>query len=158
MGSGLAALGAGLGLMAASAASAACAPGEIDLRNANGQIAAFSIEIADTPASRAHGLMNRPQMPADAGMLFIYPRPQHAWFWMKDTLIPLDMIFADKAGVVSVVHSRARPHDETPIDGGEGVRYVLEINGGLAASLGIVPGVEMRAAAMTQGPLAWPCP
>ncbi len=165
MGSGFAALGAGIGLLAAvvgaavgaGAASAACGPGELDLRNAGGQIAAFSVEIADTEASRAHGLMFRTAMPAASGMLFIFPAPEHAWFWMKDTLIPLDMIFADKAGVVHVVHANAQPGDLTPVDGGENVAYVLEINGGLAARLGIVPGAEMRSAEMAQGALAWPC-
>jgi uncharacterized membrane protein (UPF0127 family) len=63
---------------------------------------------------------------------------------MKNTLIPLDMIFADERGVVTSVHANAVPHDLTTIDGGEGVRFVLEINGGLAKRLGIVPGSEMR--------------
>ena len=100
----------------------------------------FSIEVADTEASRAQGLMNRAKMSASAGMLFIYPQPQRAQFWMANTLIPLDMIFAGPDGVILHVHENAVPLDQTLIDGGEGVQFVLEINGGLARRMGIAKG------------------
>ena len=58
-----------------------------------------------------------------AGMIFVYDAPTHPQFWMRNTLIPLDMIFADAKGRVTRVHSNAIPHDETPIDGGQGVRF-----------------------------------
>jgi len=75
---------------------------------------------------------------------------------MQNTLIPLDMIFADEAGVVQRVHSRAIPGDTTPIPGGDGILVVLEINGGLAETFGIGPGTELRHPAL--GPdAAWPC-
>jgi uncharacterized membrane protein (UPF0127 family) len=90
-------------------------------------------------------------------MLFVYPAPQRASFWMKNTLIPLDMIFADATGRVTRVHSNAVPGDETPIDGGEGVSFVLEINGGLARRLGIAPGAELRHPAVDPDTAAWPC-
>ncbi len=76
-------------------------------------------------------------MAKSAGMLFLYEQPQRAVFWMKNTLIPLDMIFADATGVVRHVHANAIPHDETGIDGGADILAILEINGGLAARLGI---------------------
>ncbi len=88
-------------------------------------------------------------------MLFVYEAPKRAQFWMKNTLIPLDMIFADSTGRVTRVHSDAVPQDETVIDGGEGVQYVLEINGGLAARLGIAPGALMRHPAIAGA--AWAC-
>ncbi|WP_112310057.1 DUF192 domain-containing protein [Pseudogemmobacter bohemicus] len=116
----------------------------------------FVVEIADTAASRARGLMYRETLAPDAGMLFVYDSPRRAEFWMKNTLIPLDIIFADAQGRVTVVHENAVPGDETPIPGGDGVLYVLEINGGLARKAGITPGSEMRHPLITAA--AWPCP
>jgi uncharacterized membrane protein (UPF0127 family) len=136
-------------------AEAACAIGRIDLRWPGGA-ESFAVEVADDGAERAQGLMFRESLDPAAGMLFVYESPRRASFWMKNTLIPLDMIFADASGTVTRVHSNAIPGDETPIDGGEGVALVLEINGGLAQKLGIVPGAELRHPAI--GPAAaWPC-
>jgi uncharacterized protein len=119
--------------------------------------ARFTIEIADTAAERALGLMNRPSMRKSAGMLFIYETPQPVAFWMKNTLIPLDMIFMDAHGTVVTVAANARPHDETPIPGGSAIQYVLEINGGLAHALGITPGVSMAHPSIAKGTAALPC-
>jgi uncharacterized membrane protein (UPF0127 family) len=135
-------------------AETACTPDRVELRWQGGA-AAFSVEVADDAAERAQGLMFRETMAPGAGMLFVYEAPKRAQFWMKNTLIPLDMIFADAAGRVTRVHPQAVPGDETPIDGGEGVQFVLEINGGLAATLGIAPGAEMRHPAIAGG--VWPC-
>ena len=143
-------------LSAAAPAGAACAPDAVELRWTGGQ-ARFTVEIADTAAEREHGLMDRDHVAASAGMLFVYSAPEHAYFWMKNTLIPLDIIFADQTGRVTVVHSDAIPGDLTPLDGGEGVQYVLEINGGLAARMGIAPGAELRAAALDAAKAAWSC-
>ena len=104
----------------------------------------FAVEIADTPESRAQGLMYREAMAPDAGMLFVYEKPTHPSFWMENTLIPLDMIFVDATGVVTRVHDSAQPLDRTPIDGGPGVQYVLEINGGVSKQLGIKPGDKVE--------------
>lgn len=138
------------------AAWAACAPGSVELRWTGGQ-ARFSVEVADTAATRAKGLMFRDHMAASAGMLFVYPAPQHAYFWMKNTLIPLDMVFADASGQVTVVQPDAVPGDLTPIDGGENVTYVLEINSGLAKRMGIVPGAELRAPEVDPAKARWSC-
>lgn len=138
-----------------AAADAACAEDQVDLRGDWGS-ARFSVEVADDGVERARGLMFRESLPQSGGMLFIYPEPQHASFWMKNTLIPLDMIFADARGVVTRVHSEAIPGDLTPIDGGPGVVAVLEINGGLAEALRIGPGTQMRHAALGED-AAWPC-
>ncbi len=136
---------------------ATCAPDTVDLRWPGGGQTRFSVEIADTDSKRALGLMFRETLPSSAGMLFIFDAPEHAQFWMKNTLIPLDMVFADRQGRVTVVHSNAVPGDLTPIDGGEGVLYVLEIQGGLAARLGIVPGADLRAERMDQSLAQWTC-
>ncbi|APZ54663.1 DUF192 domain-containing protein [Salipiger abyssi] len=117
--------------------------------------ARFRVDLADDAEERAQGLMFVEEMPASAGMLFVYPSERAATFWMKNTLIPLDMIFADAQGRVVTVHSRAVPHDTTPIPSGEPVQFVLEINGGLAERLGIVPGSEMQHPAIADP--VWPC-
>lgn len=142
-------------LVVASSANAACRDDRVDLRGDWGQ-AGFTVEVADEPQERSQGLMNRPSMARGAGMLFVYEAPQRATFWMRNTLIPLDMIFADARGVVTHVHENAIPLDETTIDGGRGVQFVLEINGGLAGPLGIAPGTELRHPSIGRD-AAWSC-
>lgn len=137
------------------AALAQCAPAQVDLRGGWGQ-ARFMVELADTPAERSRGLMHRGSLPRGAGMLFVYDRPQSVSFWMRNTLIPLDIIFLDATGTVARVHENAVPLDETSIPGGGGIQFVLEINGGLAAQFGIGPGTELRHAAIGAD-AAWPC-
>ena len=117
----------------------------------------FAIELADTADERSRGLMHRQTLPRGAGMLFVYDEPQRAVFWMKNTLIPLDMIFVDRTGRVSHVHGNAIPGDLSPIDGGAKVFAVLEINGGLAERYGIGVGSQMRHRVFSEGPAVWPC-
>lgn len=155
MGRRVAQIAAALGLIAAPAFGA-CQSGQVELRWPGGQ-ARFSVEIADDASERAVGLMRRAKMPLSAGMLFVYDRPEQVYFWMKDTLLPLDMVFVGATGLVTAVHSDAVPLDETPIDGGADVQFVLEINGGLAARLGITPGAEMRSEAIDPGQAVWSC-
>jgi hypothetical protein len=118
----------------------------------------YEVELALDHHSQMRGLMFRESLPERGGMLFVFgvERPQS--FWMKNTLIPLDMIFADDRGVVQRVHSNAVPGDLTAIPGGPNIQYVLEINGGLAQSLGIAPGAEMQHPAIDQEKSTWPCP
>lgn len=129
--------------LVAGAAQADCRDDRVVISGDWGQ-AAFTVTIADDAGERAQGLMNVPSMPMMTGMLFVYPAPQRASFWMRNTLIPLDMLFADESGTIVTVHPDAVPMDETPIPGGDDIRYVLEINGGLAARLGIAPGDAMQ--------------
>ena len=133
-----------------------CREDTVRLRGDFGE-ARFRVEIADDAQERAQGLMFRQQMSKGAGMLFIYPFPRQASFWMKNTLIPLDMIFLDRTGTVTRVHSNAVPLDEHAIDGGPDVLAVLEINGGLAKAMGIAPGAQMQHPGLPQGPAVWPC-
>jgi uncharacterized membrane protein (UPF0127 family) len=144
------------GLVPAAQAAAECSPDRVDLKGAGGS-ARFTVEIADRPDLQAKGLMFREKMSQSAGMLFVFPRPKHASFWMKNTLIPLDMIFLDQTGRVTRVHPDAVPQDETAIDGGEGVALVLEINGGLAERMGIAEGSLLRSPLVDQKVAAWPC-
>lgn len=140
----------------AASSAYACEPGRADLRGTFGS-ASFTVELADEPAERSQGLMHRESMAASAGMLFIYERPQRATFWMRNTLIPLDMIFLSDEGVITRIHENAIPLDETTIDGGPDVLAVLEINAGLAGALGLKVGDELRHEAMPQELAAWMC-
>ena len=137
-------------------AQAACAPGRLDLRWEGGK-ESFAVEVADDGEERAQGLMFRTELAPASGMLFVYEMPRRVSFWMKNTLIPLDMVFADASGTVTRVHSGAVPGDLTPIDGGEGVQFVLEINAGLASKLGIGPGTLLRHPAIPSETAAWSC-
>ncbi|NKX46501.1 DUF192 domain-containing protein [Roseicyclus persicicus] len=138
------------------AARAACSEDRVEIRGDFGTVR-FRVAIADTPQERAQGLMRVPEMPRMSGMLFVYERPQSVSFWMENTLIPLDMIFADETGTVRRIHAEAVPLDRTPIPGGDDIQYVLEINGGLAAQLGLSEGDQMRHPAIDQADAAWPC-
>ncbi|MGO4915054.1 DUF192 domain-containing protein [Pseudogemmobacter sp. W21_MBD1_M6] len=141
---------------ATSVGASDCALSRVDIRGAGGLVR-FNVEIADDAGERALGLMNRATMPKSSGMLFVYDRPQAVAFWMKNTLIPLDMIFAGPDGRVRRVHSNAVPHDLTPIDGGDGIFAVLEINGGLSGALGITEGAVIRHPAFAQDKAIWSC-
>lgn len=118
---------------------AVCADDTVTVSGGFGQ-ANFAVEVADDNQERAQGLMYVDGMPMLSGMLFVYERPQSVSFWMKNTLIPLDMLFASPAGEILRIHENAIPGDLTPIAGGDGVQMVLEINGGLSDRLGIEVG------------------
>lgn len=133
-----------------------CVPGRAEIRGDFG-VAGFSVELADDPNERAVGLMNRESLPTSAGMIFIYEKPQQVAFWMKNTLIPLDMIFVDATGRVVKVHENAVPEDLTTIPSEGDVLAVLEINGGLASAIGIEAGAELRHESMPQENAAWLC-
>ncbi len=134
----------------------ACVDDKVLLRGDWGQ-ARFSVEVADDHAERAQGLMNVETMPLASGMLFVYPFPREVGFWMKNTLIPLDMIFLDETGTVVKVHENAVPHDVNPIMSEHDTLVVLEINGGLSSQMGIVAGSQMQHPAFEPATAAWPC-
>ncbi|MGI3171464.1 DUF192 domain-containing protein [Pseudooceanicola sp. C21-150M6] len=141
---------------AAAMAEQACRPDLASLRGSWGQ-AAFTVEIADDGRERAQGLMYRDQLDPWSGMLFVYERPSDTIaFWMRNTRIPLDIIFLDQNGVVRRIAENAVPFDETGLPGGNGIQYVLEINGGMARRLGIGVGTELRNPVLGEF-AAWPC-
>jgi hypothetical protein len=119
---------------------AAPAKSELVIVTAGGARHAFTVELANDDDTRTRGLMHRRALAANAGMLFDYGRPGQVAMWMRNTLIPLDMLFIATDGRVVNVHERAVPHDETPIPSAGPVRAVLELNGGTVARLGIKPG------------------
>lgn len=100
----------------------------------------FTVEIADNDERRTLGLMHRRQMAADAGMLFDFKRDGQVSMWMRNTVLPLDMLFVDRDGIVRKIHQRAVPFSETVISSDVPVRAVLELNGGTASRLGLKPG------------------
>lgn len=153
------ALAAGLTLcvVAGAALADACRIDQVEISGAFGK-ARFAVEVADDDRERAQGLMHRESLPLSSGMLFVYDRPQRLSFWMRNTLIELDLLFLDEFGVVRHIHHRARPLDETPIPGGEDdLTGVLEINGGLAARLGLKPGAVLRHPAFISRDRPWRC-
>jgi uncharacterized membrane protein (UPF0127 family) len=110
----------------------------------NSTLATMKVEIANTPGARELGLMYRTQLAENAGMIFVFPKPEAAEFWMKNTIIPLDMLFADSDGKVLGIVANAKPFSETPVGGFSGTLYVLEVNGGYAAAHRIVAGDRMK--------------
>jgi uncharacterized membrane protein (UPF0127 family) len=113
---------------------------------AAGRNVSFRVELARTPEEHERGLMYRPQLDPDAGMLFLFDRPAPLSFWMKNTLIPLDMLFIDADHKIVGIVENAEPQTLTSRRVDEPAQYVLEIGGGLSARLGIRPGaiVEFR--------------
>ena len=107
-------------------------------------LASVSVEVADTNDKRELGLMYRTHLDDNAGMIFVFPQEQQLVFWMKNTKIPLDMIFAERGGHVLGTVANAVPYSEQNV----GVRglalYVLEVNGGFAAKHSIVPGDRLE--------------
>ena len=100
----------------------------------------FTVEVARTPDQQGQGLMFRSTLAADEGMIFPFPQPRMASFWMRNTLIPLDMLFVRADGTIARIAANTVPHSEESISSGEPVAAVLEIRGGRAAELGIVEG------------------
>ena len=100
----------------------------------------FEVELAITPAQQSQGLMYRRDMPANAGMLFVYNRPQPLSFWMKNTFIPLDMLFIDGSLRIAHIVQRTIPLSTETINSSEPAISVLELNAGTVSKLGIKPG------------------
>jgi uncharacterized protein len=110
----------------------------LTIRSKNG-IHHFTVEVAATLDQQERGLMFRRSLAGDRGMIFRYDPPQDVSFWMRNTLIPLDILFIRSDGtVVRITHAKAL--DETPLPAGEPIAAVLEIRGGRAAELGIEEG------------------
>jgi uncharacterized membrane protein (UPF0127 family) len=105
---------------------------------------AVAVEIARTDAQRARGLMDRASLADDAGMLFLFEETADHSFWMKNTLISLDMIFIDEEGRVVGIVERAEPRTLAPRSVGEPSRYVLEVVGGWARARGVRAGDRVR--------------
>lgn len=104
----------------------------------------FTVELAISPTQQSQGLMYRRSMAPDAGMLFIYSRPQPVSFWMKNTFLPLDMIFIGADGKIVNIKQRTVPQSLAPVRSKGDVLAVLELNGGTSSRLGIKAGDTVR--------------
>jgi uncharacterized membrane protein (UPF0127 family) len=130
---------------AASLATAGCATAAsprlepVDVVTDKGRTR-FMVEVVDNDVTRAQGLMFRKSLAPDRGMLFKFPAPREVAFWMRNTLIPLDIIYIKADGRVLSIVRNARPLDETPLPSGGPILGVLEVAGGRAAEIGLLPG------------------
>lgn len=100
----------------------------------------LAVEVMRTDAEREHGLMDRRFLPADRGMLFQFDSVQPIFMWMKNTYIPLDMVFISKQGIVTHIHENAEPMSEAIISSNGPVYSVLEVNAGYAKQIGLKAG------------------
>jgi len=100
----------------------------------------FQVELAVSPEQRSQGLMFREDLAEDRGMLFDFGRPQRASMWMRNTYVPLDMLFIDGAGRITQIATDTQPLSDAAIASREPVRAVLELRAGVTAKLGIEPG------------------
>jgi uncharacterized membrane protein (UPF0127 family) len=123
----------------------------LSILTAGGQEHRFVVEVARTPAEQQQGLMNRQSLAPDKGMIFPFAADQVASFWMKNTLIPLDMVFVRRDGTIAGIAANTVPLNLQPVLSEEPVAAVLEIAGGRAAELGIAPGDRVRYQGITAG-------
>lgn len=138
----------------------ACSPDRVEIRPGEGRTGkgvGFQVEVAATPAARAKGLMGRQHLPKGHGMLFVFPGPGKVAFWMKDTPLPLDMIFISEDGTIRRIKENATPFDLTPIPAGPDILLVLELAGGSAARAGIRVGDQVRSPYLAKEKARWPC-
>lgn len=115
----------------------------LDLVTENG-VKRITVEVARSPAAQAKGLMFRTSLPDDRGMLFPHDAPREVSMWMRDTYIPLDMIFIRQDGTVHRIEANTEPFSETVISSNGKVSAVLEVAGGAAKRLGLKPGDLVR--------------
>jgi uncharacterized membrane protein (UPF0127 family) len=108
----------------------------------------FDVWVAATPERREQGLMFVTALPEKGGMLFLFPLPMNIAFWMKNTFIPLDLLFVRENGTIARIAENARPHDLSPLPAGEPVLAVLELAGGTAAKLGLRAGDRVVSTAL----------
>jgi uncharacterized membrane protein (UPF0127 family) len=114
--------------------------------------ATVNVELAQTEAQRQRGLMYRPSLAADNGMLFIFKTPVHASFWMHNTQIPLDMIFAGPGRRIIGIVPNAEPYSDAPLEVAGVSKYVLEVNAGFCKRHGIGAGDRMEFSDLTENP------
>jgi len=111
-----------------------------------------SVEIADTEEKRQLGLMYRPKLPELQGMLFLFPHEELLSFWMKNTPLPLDIIFINTARMIVSIVQNTTPFSEKPLPSGSPAQFVLEMNGGFCQQHGITVGDRVEFAGILPPP------
>jgi uncharacterized protein len=129
-----------LALATLNAVAACQAQPKVTILTRAGSQAIFQVEVADTPAKRTMGLQYRKDLGRDRGMIFLFPAESPQSFWMKNTSIPLDMIFIDRERRIVGIVEQTVPFSLDSRSVGVPSQFVLEINGGLAKQHGIQPG------------------
>ncbi|WP_375766517.1 DUF192 domain-containing protein [Archangium gephyra] len=117
---------------------------QVLLEDTSGGVHRVDVEVAATPEARTRGLMWRQELPAGQGMLFVFPEDEVQSFWMRNTLIPLDMLFIDSAGKIVGIVENAQPRTLTSRSVGLPGRYVLEVPGGWSRAQGLARGGTVR--------------
>jgi len=120
------------------------------IQTASGKRLNFIVEIADTNEERQRGLMYRKEMAEDAGMIFDFGVSRRVQMWMENTILPLDMLFVDSTGTIRNIKQNAVPYSQEIIDSMTEVKYVIELNAGVTAKLGIKPGDKVMSATTTK--------
>ena len=120
------------------------------IQTASGKRLNFIVEIADTNEQRQRGLMYRKDMAEDAGMIFDFGVSRRVQMWMENTILPLDMLFVDSTGTIRNIKQNAVPYSQDIIDSMTEVKYVIELNAGVTAKLGIKPGDKVMSATTTK--------
>jgi hypothetical protein len=138
------------GQKAAPASAPAKTAAHVTIETADRKIV-FRVEVALTPEEHARGLMYRTRLATDAGMIFVFDEPQIQRFWMKNTLIPLDIVFIRADGTISSIAADAKPLSLKSLRSTEPVQAVLEINGGRAEALHIREGGKVHSAIFEGG-------
>ena len=156
LGAALAILSGGFGMAVTTARDCGAEPAaqlteKLDIVTTSG-VVTLDVEIADTPARQALGLMYRTELPERRGMLFTHTPPRESSMWMRNTYIPLDMVFIRSDGTVHRIEAMTEPHSEDIISSDGPVAAVLEIAGGAAKRLGLKPGDKVRYRHFTAAP------
>jgi uncharacterized membrane protein (UPF0127 family) len=140
-----------LALLSSCRASRAAA-GTVELVSNSGKVIPVAVELATTPDARQLGLMYREQLDPGKGMLFIFPASAPQSFWMKNTKIPLDILFIDDTGKIVRIHARTTPFSEASLPSDAPVRFVLEVPGGYCADNAVAEGDTVRLGALATFP------
>ncbi|PDT29861.1 hypothetical protein CO660_10390 [Rhizobium sp. L9] len=120
------------------------------IQTAAGKMLHFTVEVAATGDQRARGLMFRKSMADDAGMIFDFGQTRRVAMWMENTILPLDMLFADDTGTIRHIKENAKPYSREIIDSMSPVKYVVELNAGIVGKFGIKPGDRILSATTTK--------
>ena len=131
-------------MLVSAATFAANLPRDVLLVETGSSQYRFEVEVADDPIERAEGLMYRQSLADNAGMLFLYPKPQPVEFWMKNTPLSLDIVFVRPNGTIARIAANTTPMSEDRIPSGEPVLAVLEVKAGIMQQLGIAAGDRLR--------------
>lgn len=120
----------------------------LTIKTKTGKQQFFSIEIAKTPKEQEIGEMFRTEIPDDGGMLFIWPYPQSSSMWMKNTVVPLDIVFIDTNNHIQYIAENTVPYSLAPINSLGTVKATLELKGGITEKLGIMVGDTVESLAL----------